>query len=121
MGTETQGRDRRVCDTSSSPARMHMAETLLDLRLHARKDAFRTRHPFSIYFESANAFLFNTKYDRRRKNQTYIKWLENNQPCVFGKIADKTKNTFICLLEEHEILAMRNGDADLRDTIQDYR
>ena len=28
---------------------------------------------------------------------------------------------FICLIEENEILQMRNGDDDLRNTIQDYR
>jgi hypothetical protein len=27
----------------------------------------------------------------------------------------------VCLLEEREILSMRNGDQDLRDTIQDHR
>ena len=37
------------------------------------------------------------------------------------KVAAKNKNVFICLLEEREILRLRRGDDDLRDTIQEYR
>ena len=39
----------------------------------------------------------------------------------FGRVAAKSRNLFICLLEEHEILRMKRGDIDLHDTIQDYR
>src|SRR5580698_3485574 len=70
---------------------------------------------------ATNAVLFNPQYTKRQKIRAYRQWLETNQPCVFGKIAAKNKNVFICLLEEHEILAMRRGDDDVRDTIQDCR
>jgi hypothetical protein len=40
---------------------------------------------------------------------------------VFGRIAAKNKNVFICLLEQNEILQMHNGDSDVMDTIQDHR
>ena len=36
-------------------------------------------------------------------------------------MAAKNKNVFICLLEENEILRMRRGDDDVRETIQEYR
>jgi hypothetical protein len=36
-------------------------------------------------------------------------------------VAAKNENIFMCIIEEHEVLRMRRGDDDLRDTIQDYR
>src|SRR5690242_1753929 len=103
--------------------RMHLAELLLELRVHGKKDAFRERESFSEDIISANAVLFNPRYDKRRKVRAYRNWLETppNQPCVFGRIAAKNKNVFICLIEEDEILRMPKGDADLKSLIQDYR
>src|SRR5437870_5464144 len=99
----------------------HLAEMLLDVKYHGAVDRFRSRHPFSEDIESAHALLFSPRYNKRIKVRTYRQWLETNQPCVFGRIAAKNKHVFICLLEEHEILRMKQGDADLRDMIQDYR
>ena len=65
--------------------------------------------------------LFNADYDRQAKIKAYRAWLEKNQPCVFGKAAATNKNVYICLLEEHEILRMQGGDADVADTLQDHR
>jgi hypothetical protein len=42
-------------------------------------------------------------------------------PASFGKMAATNKNVYICLLEEHEILRMQRGDADVMDTLQDHR
>jgi hypothetical protein len=94
---------------------------LLSLKLHGRADGFRKKRPFSEDIEATNSILFNPNYHKRRKVLAYRKWLETNQPCVFGRVAANNKNVFICLLEEHEILRMKRGDDDLRDTIQDYR
>lgn len=99
----------------------HLAEMLLDVKFRGPEDRFRKKHPFSEDIEATQAILFNPRYDKRRKISVYRRWLETNQPCVFGRVAAKNKNVFICLLEEHEILRMKNGDADLRDTIQDHR
>jgi hypothetical protein len=101
----------------------HLAEMLLDIRLHGSRDVLRSKRPFSEDIESTNAVLFNPRYDKRRKVRAYRKWLETppNQPCVFGRIAAKNKNVFICLLEENEILAMAKGDEDVKSIIQDYR
>lgn len=104
-----------------STHRPHLAEMLLAERLHGRADAMRAKTPFSEDIEAVNAVLFNPKYSKRVKVRTYRKWLEQNQPCVFGRVAAKNKNVFICLLEEREILAMKRGDEDLHDTLQDYR
>jgi len=96
---------------------------LLTLRLHGKEDTLRRRRSFSEDIEAVHAILFNPNYDKRRKVRAYRKWLETppNQPCVFGRIAAKNKNVFICLIEEDEVLGMAKGDADLRATIQDYR
>ena len=99
---------------------LHLAQMLLNLKLHGRNDSKRKTHPFSEDIASTNAVLFNYTYSKRRRIATYRKWLEANQPCAFGRAAAK-KNVFVCLLEEHDVLNMRRGDDDLRDTIQDYR
>lgn len=99
----------------------HLAEMLLDINYHGQDDRFRKTHPFSEDIESAQAILFNPRYDKWKKLDAYRRWLVGGQPCLFGKAAARNKHVFICLLEEHEILCMKNGDDDLRDTIQDHR
>jgi len=99
----------------------HLAELLLDLKFHGKADAFRQTHPFSEDIESTHAILFNPRYDKWKKLRAYRKWIANGQSCLFGKAAAKTDSVFICILEEHEILRMRRGDDDLRETIQDHR
>src|SRR5260370_32717550 len=47
--------------------------------------------------------------------------LEKTPPCVFANTAATNKNVYICLLEEHEILRMSRGDADVMETLQDHR
>lgn len=99
----------------------HVAEMILDMRYRGTPDRFRKQHPFSEDIESVHAILFSSKYSKRKKRGAYMHWLESNQPCVFGRVAAKNKYVFVCLLEEDEILRMRRGDEDLRDTIQDHR
>jgi hypothetical protein len=99
----------------------HLAEMLLQVKLHGSEDGYRKKRGFSEDIEATNAVLFNPKYSKLRKIKSYREWLEKRQPCVFGRIAATNKNVFICLLEEQEILGMKRGDDDLRDTIQDYR
>src|SRR4051812_21481791 len=99
----------------------HLAEMLLDINYHGTADSFRKTHTFSEDIESTQAILFNPRYDKWKKLEAYRRWLTTSQPCLFGKAAARNKNVFICLLEEHEILCMKNGDDDLRDTIQDHR
>jgi len=107
--------------SASFRTRPHLAEMLLDLRFHSRRDNFRKRRPYSRDMAETQTSLFGGTYTRREKVQTYRKWLESFQPCVFGRIAAKNKNVFICIIEEHEIINMKGGDNDLRDTIQDFR
>ena len=99
----------------------HLAELLLENNLHGSLDRLRSRIGFSPDISATQAILFNPKYTRQAKITAYRDWLESNQPCVFGRVAAKNKNIFVCLLEESEILRMQNGDKDLTDTIQDHR
>lgn len=101
--------------------KQHLAEMMLDLKLRGRIDALRRKRPFSEDIEATHSILFNSRYNKRKKIAAYRRWLETNQPCVFGRVAAKNQNVFICLLEEQDILRMKRGDADLRETIQDYR
>ena len=82
----------------------HLAEMLLDLKYHGRGDSFRKRRPFSESVEAVHAILFNSRYNKPRKITAYRKWLETEQPCVFGRVAAKQKRVFICLIEEQEVL-----------------
>jgi hypothetical protein len=99
----------------------HAAELLLDVRLHPKRDKLRSTRRFSQDMQAAQAVLLNPKNTRTQKINAYRAWLIKNQPCVFGRLAATQKRVFICMLEENEILGMRKGDEDLRDTIQDYR
>ena len=75
----------------------HLAEMLLELKLHGRPDPLRKHHPFSEDMESQHAVLFNRAFNRFRKIKSYRRWLETGQPCVFGRIAAKNENVFIHL------------------------
>src|SRR5437763_5621258 len=97
------------------------AELLLDIRLHARPDKMRKSRRFSQDMQSSHGILLNSQNTKTQKINAYRQWLTKNQPCIFGRLAATQKKVFICLLEENEILGMRKGDDDLKDTIQDYR
>jgi hypothetical protein len=101
--------------------KQHLAELLLDIRLHAKPDKLRKTLRFSQDMQSTHAILLNSQNTRTQKIHAYRLWLAKNQPCIFGRLAAAQKRVFICLLEENEILGMRKGDDDVRDTIQDYR
>jgi hypothetical protein len=97
------------------------AERLLDIRPHSKPDKLRKSKRFSPDIQSTNAILLNPENTKAQKIKAYWGWLAKNQPCIFGRLAPTQKRIFICLLEENEILGMRRGDEDLRETIQDYR
>jgi len=97
------------------------AELLLDIRLHAMPDKLRKSHRFSRDMQATHAILLNSQNTKTQKINAYRAWFTKNQPCIFGRLAATQRRIFICLLEENEILGMRRGDDDLRDTIQDYR
>ncbi len=99
----------------------HLAELLLDIRLHGKPDKLRNLRRFSQEMQSSHAILLNSQNTKTQKIDAYRVWLTRNQPCIFGRLAATQKRAFICLLEENEILGMRKGDDDVRDTIQDYR
>ena len=100
---------------------IQLSELILNMRYRGTHDRFRDKHPFSPEIVGTNAVLFSEKYSKRQKVQAYRSWLETYQPCVFGRIAAKSKSVFICLLEEADVLQMKRGDEDLFETIQDYR
>ena len=81
----------------------------------------RKTRRFSQDMQATHAILLNSQNPKTQKINAYRAWFIKNQPCVFGRLAATQKRVFICLLEENEILGMRKGDKDLRDTIQDYR
>jgi len=101
--------------------KQHAAELLLDIRLRPTPDKLRKTRRFSQDMQSTHAILLNSQNTKTQKINAYRGWLTKSQPCIFGRLAATQRRVFICLLEENEILGMRRGDDDLRDTIQDYR
>ena len=99
----------------------HFAELLLAMKLRGPRDPLRSRSGFSDDIQQANAILHNARVSRLRKIASYRDLLKTEQPCVFGRSAAGKRQVFICLIDEHEILSMRRGDNDLRDTIEDHR
>jgi hypothetical protein len=99
----------------------HFAELLLAAKLRARRDPLRARSDFSEDIQQVNAVLLNPKVKKLSKVAAYREWLRKNQPCVFGRAAATNKQVFICLLEEQQILTMRRGDDNLRETIVDHQ
>src|SRR5262249_25427632 len=99
----------------------HFAELLLAAKLNGKRDPLRARSDFSPDIQQANAILDNPKARKPSKIVAYREWLKRHQPCVFGRAAATNKQVFMGLLEEQQILTMRRGDADLRDTIRDHQ
>lgn len=100
----------------------HLAELILALRFRGKRDSLHTgRGAFSPDILATNAILHNPKVSKLRKIAAYREWLATQQPCAFGKAAAGKKHVFVCLIDEKQVLAMKDGDADIRDTIQDHR
>ncbi len=106
---------------ATPPTRLHLAELLLAAKLRGERDSFRARRDFSEDIQQVHAILFNRKARKLSKIAAYREWLKKNQPCVFGRAGATKKQVFTCMLDEHEILNMRRGDEDLRDTIRDHQ
>lgn len=104
-----------------NPSRPHLAELLLAARLRVDRDPMRVKRAFSEDIQQVHAILFGHKSRKLSKIAAYREWLKKGQPCVFGRAAATRKQVFICLLDEHEIVSMRRGDEDLRDTIRDHQ
>jgi hypothetical protein len=99
----------------------HFAELLLAMKFRGSRDPLRSRSGFSDDIQQVNAILHNARVPRLRKIAAYRNWLRTEQPCVFGRSATGKRQVFICPLDERELLSMRRGDHDLRDTIEDHR
>ena len=99
----------------------HFAELLLSAKLRAKRDPLRLRSDFSEDIQQVNAILHNPRTKNLSKVAAYREWLRKSQPCVFGRAAAVNKQVFICILDEQEILLMKRGDEDLRETIRDHQ
>src|SRR5271165_6935454 len=110
---------RRRCKLNK--VRPHLAELLLAARLRGNRDTMRARRDFSEDTQQVHAILFSHRTRKLSKIAVYRDWLKKGQPCVFGRAAATKKQVFICLLDEHEIVNMRRGDEDLRETIRDHQ
>ncbi len=103
-------------------SKTHLSELLLAARLHAKKDPLHTgKNRFSDDILQVNAILHDPKIPKLRKIKAYRDWLVDNQPCLFGKSAANKRQVFVCLLDEDELIRMRRGDDDVKETIRDHQ
>lgn len=114
-------KDNHYDPGSRSTSAPHFAELLLAAKFRAKRDPLRSRSDFSEDIQQVNAVLHNPKVKKLSKVAVYREWLRKNQPCIFGRAAASNKQIFICMLDEQQILTMKRGDDDLRDTIRDHQ
>ena len=112
---------QKLVHMSAGQSSPHFAELLLAAKLRTKRDAMRSRTDFSDDIQQVNSILHNPKAKKASKLTAYREWLRKHQPCVFGRAAATNKQVFICLLDEEQILLMKRGDEDIRDTIRDHR
>ena len=99
----------------------HLAELILDMKFHEKPDAMRKRLAFSEDIERAQVVLFNRNLPRKRRETALLRWIREEQPCVFGRVAAKNAKVFICILDQEDVVGMKRGDDDLREVLQLYR
>lgn len=82
-------------------------------------DPWRDKEGFSQDVEFVNRqILDNTKSDEEI-SLSLREWLEDNQPCLFGRLAGgKLDLLSFCILREHDL---EQSDAHIRDKIQRFR
>lgn len=93
--------------------------TLANLHAALSHDrSFRKTHPFAADMAAVQNDIFARSLTDLQRFKRVSKWLEINQPCLFGRLAAKADRLAFCVLTEDDIGA---GDRSVRDKIQTAR
>ena len=94
-----------------------MSRIIADLFSQIQPDAWREKVGFSKELEEANNALQQVE-DEEMSINLLSKWLQKNQPCLFGRLAAKLNMISFCILTESDL----NGDdANIQSKIQEAR
>lgn len=91
--------------------------SLSELIANLEPDPWRKWTGFSNDIDSVQDVLFGGD-DKDRWHSALNEWVENNQPCLFGKMAAKLEAIRFCVVDQP---ALDASDKDVFDTIQDCR
>lgn len=99
---------------------MSETETLAQLYAQLTKDAWRDDHPFSDDILEVNGILHFPFTRESERREALENWMQGNQqqPCLFGRLAAKRDGIMICFLTTEEIL---QSDDAVRAKIQEAR
>src|SRR5881409_201948 len=82
-------------------------------------DPWRDKEGFSQDIEFANRQILDESKSDEEISISLRDWLEDNQPCLFGRLAaGKIDLLSFCILREHDL---EQSDTHIRGKIQKYR
>lgn len=94
-----------------------MSEVVRSLLTKLTPDPWRSEVGFSKDIEETNQTLFSSSSVDEMIG-AINKWLFNNQPCLFGKIAARRNLLSYCILTEDDLC---KSDGEIREKIQGAR
>jgi hypothetical protein len=83
--------------------------------LQEHSDPIRTKLGFSEDMKVAHDLLFREDTTLFEKETVIGRWLQSNQPCMFGRIAAKTNRMHYCILTETDL---RGSDESIKLKIE---
>src|SRR5258708_921378 len=95
-----------------------MSDTIASLLKRLTPDPWRAAEGFSPDLESANNLLFSSDVTESQAIGVLREWLQENQPCLFGRIAAKLGFIRYCILKESDLLL---SDEVIQEKIQRAR
>jgi hypothetical protein len=95
-----------------------MPDSLSTLLTQITADPWRAQNSFSPEVGKVHDAVFSLS-DKSRIEQILLDWIGRYQPCLFGRVAARTRGITTCILLEDEIV--RNDDLWIRNYIQERR
>src|SRR5438105_2184242 len=81
-------------------------------------DPWRDKEGFSQDIGFANRQILDESKSDEEISLSLREWLENNQPCLFGRAGAKLDLLSFCIIREHDL---EQSDTHIRDKIQRFR
>jgi hypothetical protein len=95
-----------------------MSRSIAQLLLRVEVDPWRAKVGFSDGVDRANRELFKTSTSNDERINIVNRWLQENQPCLFGVIAARLGLITYCFLSEQDLT---ESDQFISDKIQSAR
>lgn len=89
-----------------------------DLIDNLPEDPWRAAHPFSASVQACHAALFSPISTRVEMADALSRWMQTEQPCLFGRMEARRNRLAWCLLTENDL---ERGDDHIRHRIHEDR